>query len=103
MIFVGIESKIGVDNCEKIASLEGIDALSVGISDLSYALGHHGQLDHPVVQGALKTVTDVCKAKGKLAKIAGLRCYDAEALLRPRIPGFRRPSPTWCSSCATQQ
>jgi 2-keto-3-deoxy-L-rhamnonate aldolase RhmA len=70
MIFVGIESPQGVANAEAIASIDGIDALAVGLSDLSSSLGVHGQPDHPKLKEALLTVTQACKRTGKAGKTA---------------------------------
>ena len=53
-----IESREGLDNLEGIASVEGVDVLWVGQSDLSHSLGIAGQFHHPSFIDALKQVVD---------------------------------------------
>jgi 2-dehydro-3-deoxyglucarate aldolase len=55
-VMVQIESAKGVDNAEAIAAIDGIDALFIGPSDLSAAMGFMGQPNHPDVQAAMARV-----------------------------------------------
>ena len=55
-VMVQIESAKGVDNAEEIASVDGIDGLFIGPSDLSAAMGFMGQPNHPDVQAAMARV-----------------------------------------------
>jgi 2-dehydro-3-deoxyglucarate aldolase len=72
-VMVQIESEKGVDNAEAIAVIDGIDALFIGPSDLSAAMGFMGQPNHPDVQAAMARVlaagTKHKKAVGILAPI----------------------------------
>src|SRR5882724_487206 len=55
-VMVQIESAKAVDNAEAIAAVDGIDALFIGPSDLSAAMGFMGQPNHPDVQAAMARV-----------------------------------------------
>lgn len=56
-----IEQKEAVENIEQIASVPGIDVLFIGANDLSFSLGVGGQLDHPLMQEALRRVGAAAK------------------------------------------
>lgn len=49
-IMIQIESVAAVDHVEEIASVEGIDCLFIGLTDLSVDLGHPGEYEHPEVE-----------------------------------------------------
>jgi len=51
-----VEEARAIDRIEEIAATPGIDALFIGTSDLSYSLGHGGQVTHPVVKAAIDKV-----------------------------------------------
>ena len=72
-VMVQIESEKGVDNAEAIAAIDGIDALFIGPSDLSAAMGFMGQPNHPDVQAAMARVLAAAnkhqKAVGILAPV----------------------------------
>jgi len=67
-LLVQIEDRQGLDNLEAIARVDGVDGLFVGPADLAASLGHAGELEHPVVQGAvddaLRRITACGKAPG---------------------------------------
>ena len=48
-LLVQVETKRGLDNLERIASVEGVDGVFVGPGDLSAGLGYLGQPAHPEV------------------------------------------------------
>lgn len=60
---IQIESKLGVENVEEIASVPGVGALFIGPSDLSISYGVPGQRDHPEVAAAMNKVLSVCLAR----------------------------------------
>ena len=60
-----IETKLGVDNADKIAAVEGIDVLLIGPNDLSISLGIPGDLSNPIEIEAMKQVAAACKKNGK--------------------------------------
>ncbi|MDF7666959.1 2-dehydro-3-deoxyglucarate aldolase [Orbaceae bacterium ESL0727] len=64
-VTVQIETQKAVDNMEAIASLDGIDGIFVGPSDLSASLGHFGNPKHPDVQAVIQTIFDVAKKYNK--------------------------------------
>ncbi len=52
-VIVQIETRIGLQNLEAIASVEGISAVFLGPSDLSADMGHPGRPEVPEVQDAI--------------------------------------------------
>jgi 4-hydroxy-2-oxoheptanedioate aldolase len=65
LILVQIETLKGIENIDEIAAVEGVDILFVGPSDISTAMGHATQRDHPEVKAMLKRVETEIKAAGK--------------------------------------
>ena len=61
-----IESKMGVDNAEAIAAIEGVDVLFIGPNDLSITLGIPGDFDNPIEVEAIKHVAAACKKHKKV-------------------------------------
>lgn len=53
-VLVQIETRLGLDNLEAIAGVDGIDGIFIGPADLAAALGHPGELKHPEVQAAIE-------------------------------------------------
>lgn len=80
-ICVQIESQTGLDHLEAIAAVEGVDCLFVGPSDLSAALGHLGQANHPEVQNAIKRIFECAKKHGKASGILAPVEEDARRYL----------------------
>jgi 4-hydroxy-2-oxoheptanedioate aldolase len=72
LVVVMIESPKGVENCEAIAAVKGIDALLIGTNDLCFEMGIPGQFDDPRVAEAYKKVIAACKKHGKFAGMGGL-------------------------------
>ena len=68
-VLVQAETRVALDNIEAIATVEGVDGVFIGPSDLAASLGHIGQPGHPVVQAALKEAVDRLKKAGKPAGI----------------------------------
>lgn len=62
---VQIETAAAVDNIEEIASVDGIDALFIGPSDLSASLGHIGNPGHPEVRDKIAEAFARIKTTGK--------------------------------------
>lgn len=60
-----IETSEGVENCEEIAAIEGVDCLWIGHLDLSISLGIPGEFDNPVFENAVAQVMTAAKACGK--------------------------------------
>jgi len=68
-VTVQIESRKGVENVEAIASVDGVDGLFIGPSDLSADYGVLGQVSHPEVVRAIERVVATAKAAGKAVGI----------------------------------
>jgi 2-keto-3-deoxy-L-rhamnonate aldolase RhmA len=62
-----IETVAGIENCEAIAAVEGIDCLWVGHFDLSVSMGIPAQFDHPAFLKAIEKVPEACEKHGKTA------------------------------------
>lgn len=61
-VIVQAEHAEAVENIEAIAKVEGIDCVLLGPYDLSASLGKMGQVNDPVVTGAIERVTRACLA-----------------------------------------
>lgn len=71
-----IESARAVEHAEKIASIDGVDMLLVGVHDLSADLGIAGQTTHPDVRAAVRAVGEACTATGRALGVAGVTDPD---------------------------
>jgi len=76
-VVVQAEHARAVDNIERIARVEGLDAIFLGPYDLSASLGHPGDISHPRVAEAIDHVTRTCQAAGMPLGYFGL---DARAV-----------------------
>ena len=61
MLIVQIETKEAVENIEEIVTTPGVDAPLIGPNDLSISLGVPGQIDSPVMRGAIEKVISTCQ------------------------------------------
>jgi 4-hydroxy-2-oxoheptanedioate aldolase len=68
-LLVQVETRSAMDQLEAIATVEGVDGVFIGPSDLSASLGHIGNPAHPDVQKAMETCVRRLKAVGKPAGI----------------------------------
>ena len=68
-LLVQVETRAALDELEAIATVEGVDGVFIGPSDLSASLGHVGNPAHPDVQEALQGAVTRLKAVGKPAGI----------------------------------
>jgi 4-hydroxy-2-oxoheptanedioate aldolase len=68
-LLVQVETRSALEELEAIATVEGIDGVFIGPSDLSASLGHVGNPAHPEVQNALQDAVTRLKAVGKPAGI----------------------------------
>ena len=72
-LVVQIEDRLGLQNIEAIAAVDGIDGLFIGPSDLAASLGHLGNPRHPDVRAAIedgvKRIARTGKAPGILAPL----------------------------------
>ncbi len=52
-VLVQVETRLGIQNLEKITRVEGVDGVFLGPGDLSTDMGHMGNMNHPEVQKVL--------------------------------------------------
>jgi 2-keto-3-deoxy-L-rhamnonate aldolase RhmA len=83
---IQIESRSAVEHAAEIASIDGVDVLFVGPTDLTHSLGVPGQFDHPTYLTALEQVVSAAEGAGKTS---GILLRDAAALPRHLELGFR--------------
>jgi 4-hydroxy-2-oxoheptanedioate aldolase len=68
-LLVQVETRASLNRIEEIASVEGVDGVFIGPSDLSASLGQIGKPGHPDVQRALEEAVRRLTAVGKPAGI----------------------------------
>src|SRR5690606_13732798 len=68
-ILLMIEGQGGLDALQEIAALPNLDGIFIGPMDLSHALGVPGEMGHPKVVDAIRSVVAACTAKGITAGI----------------------------------
>lgn len=66
-----IETMEAVNRAEEICSVPGLDAIFIGMGDLSASMGMAGQTSDPAVQEATDRTITTAKAHGKLIGIPG--------------------------------
>ncbi len=64
IVALQIETKRAFEAREELLSVDGIDAVMVGPSDLSISLGVPGEYDHPKMVETIEAIRDTCNAKG---------------------------------------
>jgi 2-keto-3-deoxy-L-rhamnonate aldolase RhmA len=70
---VQIESDKGIDNLDKILSVDGVDGGVIGRADLSNDLGLLGQVNHPEIVKRVEMLIAACQ---RHKKIPGLLVQD---------------------------
>lgn len=86
LLIAQIETELGLENCEAIAAVAGIDVLWIGHNDLTNFLGIPGRFDHPRYVEAVGRVLDICRRHGKAAGILAVTVEQNRTLL---AQGFR--------------
>lgn len=76
-VIVQAEHADAVRNIREIVRVEGLDSVLIGPYDLASSLGHTGNVDHPDVRAAIKTIRAACVEVGLPTGILGV---DAAAL-----------------------
>nr|WKN39007.1 aldolase/citrate lyase family protein [Tunicatimonas sp. TK19036] len=66
---VQIETLEVLDHLDAMAALDGVDVLFIGPADLSMALGHFGDFEHPQFKEALKATVSAAEKAGKATGI----------------------------------
>ena len=80
LVGVMLESPRGIENCEAIAAVPGIDALLIGTNDLCMEMGIPGQFDDPRIREAYTKLIAACRKHGKFPGMGGM--YTPELLER---------------------
>src|SRR5208337_893313 len=62
MVIPQIETELALKNIEEIVTVDGIDAVFCGPSDLSMSLGVFSKFDSPVFQKAVELIVSTCEA-----------------------------------------
>ncbi|MDN3496356.1 HpcH/HpaI aldolase/citrate lyase family protein [Planococcus sp. APC 4015] len=75
-LFVQIESVAGVEAAAEIASVDGVDGVFLGPSDLAASLGLLGQQTHPDVVAAVLRTFEAVRAAGTPV---GVNAFDPDA------------------------
>jgi len=84
-VIVQIETRSACTQIEAIATVEGIDGIFIGPSDLAADLGYLANPKHPEVQA---TIADACKRIRAAGKGAGMLTGDPEEACRYLANGF---------------
>jgi len=87
LIAVQIESVEGLNNCEEIAKVDGIDMLFVGPNDLASSMGFVSS-DHPNIPEVQEAIARVLAAAKAADKYAGMFCLTADEVERRFEQGF---------------
>jgi 2-keto-3-deoxy-L-rhamnonate aldolase RhmA len=61
---IQIESRLAAENIEDLISVPGVDAVIVGMDDLSLSLGVAGNTRHPLAEKMLEHIVTSCQKKG---------------------------------------
>ena len=78
-----IETQKALDNLEEILTVEGLDAVFVGPSDLGLSLGYApGNHDEPVLLEAIEMILKKAKSNGKRAGIYTLTPKYAKQMIK---------------------
>jgi 4-hydroxy-2-oxoheptanedioate aldolase len=72
-LLVQVETRLGLQNLDAIAAVDGVDGVFIGPSDLSAALGHLGKPTHPDVQQA---IDDAIRRIRSASRAAGILSTD---------------------------
>jgi 4-hydroxy-2-oxoheptanedioate aldolase len=74
-IVIQLEEQSAIDQAERIAAVEGVDAIFFGPGDFTVLSGIAGQLDHPLVQSSIRKIADAARRTGKHW---GMPCFGPE-------------------------
>jgi 4-hydroxy-2-oxoheptanedioate aldolase len=84
-VLVQVETRTAIDEIEAIASVDGVDGVFIGPSDLAADLGHLVDPGHPEVQAA---IAGACARIRRARKPAGILSGDPEQAGRYLDGGF---------------
>lgn len=79
LVIAHIETQIGLQNLNEIATNDQVDVVFIGPYDLAASLGYPGESEHPVV---LKEVTRVIEVSRRYGKAPGIAALDFDTARR---------------------
>lgn len=86
LLIVQVETRGALDAIDEIASIDGVDVLLIGPTDLSIDLGQPGKLDSPQLIDAIERTIAACQSRGK---ISGIQVNNLDWLLHWAERGMR--------------
>lgn len=86
LLIAQIETVAGLEACEAIAAVDGIDVLWIGQFDLTCSMGIPGQFDHPRFHEALDRVVAACRDHDTVAGYMACSAGEATQMIQR---GFR--------------
>lgn len=92
VVIVIVEEAEAVEAIDEIAAVEGIDVLFIGTSDLSYSLGHGGELDHPTVRHAVAKILAAAKRRNVPVGLPARSPEQMKAHLEEGFTVFQAPA-----------
>jgi 2-keto-3-deoxy-L-rhamnonate aldolase RhmA len=72
-VIVMLETTEGIENCQAIAAVDGIDVQLIGSGDSTADLGIPGQVDHPRLRAAYDRVAAACRTHRQVLGVGGIR------------------------------
>ena len=79
MVLVMLESESAISAAQDIAVVDGVDALFIGMNDLTFSMGVFGQYTDERVRRAVRTAQAAANACGKFLLVGGIRDPDISA------------------------
>lgn len=76
VVAVMVETPEAVQACNSIASVDGIDMILLGASDLTAEMGIHGQYENEHFHYAVESVAAACREHGVALGVAGIKSLD---------------------------
>jgi len=76
VVAVMIETPEAVEASDAIASVDGIDLILIGPSDLTAEMGIHGQYENEHFHRAVESVAAACRSHGVALGMAGIKSLD---------------------------
>lgn len=76
VVAVMIETPEAVEASDSIASVDGVDMILIGPSDLTAAMGIHAQYENDHFHRAVESIAAACRSHGVALGIAGIKSVD---------------------------
>lgn len=80
MVIGMIEDAEALNNLSDILTVDGLDVLFIGRSDLSISLGIPGQVNSPVIQDAVNRIITEGRAAGKAVGVGAINVEDTDSV-----------------------